>query len=323
MYRLVGLVLFFASSARASDAWIECYVGRGGLDSAEEVYRQALQAVARDDVAALVALAPDRCGVFRSVKLHGSSAFEHFAQLESQRPDALAALRALVAIEGASVETLMEPVADDAAEDEEWPKATIMTTAEPDRQRVIVRVTTMAIDGRWYLWRPPGVERVRESVFMREYQRLAERLIRQSRSHTTEAALLAVIANWYKAEAKSVVQVQRALTALPTHLAVEAAKVSARIGLELGEPGVTDDAVMTSLAPMFQTAVRPTGLAACDDFLSALVDCVTTEEYSLDLLHSMATGLAVRHQEGDGEVEEECRGLGTALRDEGCSGVMP
>ena len=310
-------MLFVASTARADDsggeAWLECYVGRGGLDSPQAVYERVVQAITRDDAAALAVLLPDRCNALRAFDQLGPDALRHIGALMKADgwPERIAALRTFVAAEGGSLPAIaVEPYADTAGFDDAWPDATVVSSVGTND--VTFEVSTLDIDGRWFLWNLPRFSVTPEAKVIAVYQRLATRIGERLRQVDSPGAADAVVANWLKADHRPIAHVKAALLLLQSDamLQADARKAMAHVGLGVGFSfgSVPSGEVFLKLLQVFPEAIRPLGNATCDDYFAMRFRCIDEAHHDVYETQLEVEDLRAQFAEGDGEAaEQSCR----------------
>lgn len=312
MYRLFWLLLFVAGTARAEDpgddTWLTCYVGRGGLDSPQEVYQRVVQAIASDDTSALTKLVPDQCNALRAFDQVGADALRHIGALTKAAgwPEQVAALRALVTAEGISMRSISTPSddTDDGPMDEDWPGATVVSSS--DGGTISVHVSAFEIDGRWFLWSKPSITITDRASVIGTYRRLAARIADRLRKVTTAADATVIIANWMKADQRPIAHVQAALLLLRDEDRVAMKRVGMGLGFSL-RSGPVDD-IPDQLLSVFPDFVLPVGVAVCDDYFARRVRCDDDDSEAFEDVRAISADMRFRVAQGDGaEVEEECR----------------
>lgn len=261
-----------SNAANPGDKWIECFVGKGGMASAEAVFVAVRAALDKGDGEALRALAPDRCASFRIGVLAKDSLIVPAGELmhDEGLVGFAADIKARLFFEEAQLASLPvdEPGETFAAFD--VPNMRLVTSFT---QRVRVEAELVSIDDRWYLWSRPKVVAAGDRVVSR-FRTLSTDLANELRKHKTAKTALRAIDAWWKrrgAELERLDAAARTLADGEDKSTIEALRrdVASALGPLAAEPQVAE-----RLRPVFPRLVTGrVGVPSCDEYLDKMKLC--------------------------------------------------
>jgi len=260
--------------SRPGEKWLECFVGKGGLATPDEVFFAARAALDRGDGETLRALALDRCASFRVCVLEhehwiiAASALQHDDELATYASD----VKARLFFEEAQLASLpVDSLGESFATFESLPNRQIVTS---ETQRVQVQVQVVSIDGRWYLWSRPTLVASPDRVVSR-FRTLATDLSNELHKHkTAKPALLALDAWWKRrgAELEKLAQAARTFEG-GSEGAGAMATMRGDFASALG-PLATDDQIAERLRPVFlRLTTGRVGVPICDEYIDKMKLC--------------------------------------------------
>lgn len=262
---VLALCVLAIAPARAADApgskWLECSIGKGGFTSAEAVYRAVIDALVKGDVPGLAATRLDDCAWFRIAATAGYAMAGRLMEPDdSPRDEKLVPrLRARIEVEG--VDLAKAPFTVASSEHELGPM--LMVTTRTD-MRLRLEVTTVSIDGRWYLWQSPTLAGNDEALAKR-YGALVRELDKRLGKRSGDDAI-AIMDAWQKQRAAELDKLALAAAATRSGAPMEARKTL--------EAKFKDDVLARKRVAGLGFGAGMTGIIACDDFLDRMWRCI-------------------------------------------------